>query len=153
MLSDYYMLDQSDDEIQDVDFATGACLAARQTAIQQAGVLDEGFFMYSEEVDWCRRIKLAGWRIVYVPTAEVIHYGGQSSKQVIAAQHIHFQRSKIRYFRKYHGSLPAFLLRVFLLLQYLCQLVVESLKWLVGHKRTMRTERIRAYLQVLGSGL
>lgn len=153
VLRDYYVWDRSDDEIQEVDFAMGACLTVRQAVIQQVGLLDEGFFMYSEELDWCYRIKQAGWRIVYLPAAEVIHHGGQSSKQVIAAQHIHFQRSKIRYFRKYSGPVAAFLLRVFLMVHYVYQITAEALKWLVGHKRPLRAERIRAYVQVLKSGL
>jgi len=153
ILRAYYMQDRSDDEIQQVDWSVGACLMVRREVIEQVGLLDDSFFMYSEEMDWCYRIKQAGWQIVYFPGAQVIHYGGQSSRQVIAAQHIHFQRSKIRFFRKHHGPLQATLIRLFLLLNYLYQLTVESLKWLVGHKRPMRAERIRAYSQVLRSGL
>jgi len=153
VLRDYYMLDRSDDEVQEVDWSVGACLLVRRAVIERIGLLDEGFFMYSEEMDWCYRIKQAGWQIIYFPAAQVTHYGGQSSKQVIAAQHIHFQRSKIRFFRKHHGAAQAALIRLFLLLNYLYQLIVESLKWLVGHKRAMRAERIRAYSQVLRSGL
>lgn len=153
VLRAYYMQDQNEDEAHEVDWSVGACLMVRREVIEQVGLLDEGFFMYSEEMDWCYRIKQAGWRIVYLPAAEVMHHGGQSSKQVIAAQHIHFQRSKIRFFRKHHGAVQAALIRIFLLLNYLYQLVVESLKWLVGHKRAMRAERIRTYYQVLRSGL
>lgn len=149
----YYMQEQSDDEIQEVDWGTGACLTVRREVIQQVGLLDESFFMYSEEMDWCYRIKQAGWRIVYLPDAEVVHYGGQSSKQVIAAQHIHFQRSKIRFFRKHRGPFAGGLLRGFLLLNYFYQLSMESLKWLLGHKRPLRKERMRAYSAVLRSGL
>ena len=94
VLRNYYMQDRSDDEMHDVDFAMGACLMVRRKVIDEVGLLDEGFFMYSEEVDWCRRIKQAGWRIVYLPVARVIHHGGQSSKQVVAAQHIHFKEPK-----------------------------------------------------------
>ena len=149
----YYMRDTSDDETQDIDWGVGACLTVRRKITEQIGLLDETFFMYSEEMDWCYRIKQAGWGIVYLPAAEVTHYGGQSSKQVIAAQHIHFQRSKIRFFRKHWGALAGTLVRGFLLLNYLYQLVMESLKWAVGHKRPLRAERIRAYSQVLRSGL
>jgi len=153
VLRAYYMQDTSDAKTQEIDWGVGACLTVRRETIEQVGLLDESFFMYSEEMDWCYRIKQAGWHIVYLPTAEVTHYGGQSSKQVIAAQHIHFQRSKIRFFRKHWGALQGTLVRGFLLLNYLYQLVMESLKWAVGHKRPLRAERIRAYSQVLRSGL
>jgi len=125
----------------------------RREAIEEVGLLDEGFFMYSEELDWCRRIKAQGWQIIYLPTAKVIHYGAQSSEQVKAFQHIQFQRSKIRYFRKHHSRWQAKILRLFILATYLYQLIVEALKWVVGHKRPLRAARVRAYWQVLRSGL
>jgi len=145
----YYITDRPDDEVQEVDWVTGACLLARREAIENVGVLDEGFFMYSEELDWCRRIKAQGWKMVYLPTAKVIHYGAQSSEQVKSFQHIQFQRSKVRYFRKHHGSWQAEVLRLFILASYLYQLIVEALKWLVGHKRPLRASRVRSYYQVL----
>jgi GT2 family glycosyltransferase len=136
-----------------VDWVVGACLLVRREAYEQIGGLDEGFFMYSEELDWCRRCKSAGWQITYLPTATVIHHEGRSSEQVVPARHIHFQSSKVRYFRKHHGNLQAGALRWFLLLTYRYQMARERLKWLVGHKRPLREERIQAYRQVLSSGL
>ncbi len=149
----YYITDRPDDEVQEVDWVTGACLLARRETIEEVGLLDEGFFMYSEELDWCRRIKAQGWQVVYLPTARVIHHGAQSSEQVKSFQHIQFQRSKVRYFHKHHSSWQAEVLRLFILATYLYQLIVEALKWLVGHKRPLRMERVRAYWRVLESRL
>jgi GT2 family glycosyltransferase len=153
VLRRYYMADTPDDAIQPVDWVVGACLLVRRQVYEQVGELDEGFFMYSEEMDWCKRIKDAGWEVVYLPTATVIHHEGKSSEQVVPSRHIHFQSSKVRYFRKHHGSFQAEALRWFLLGTYGYQLAREGLKWLVGHKRPMRAERVRAYRQVLRSGL
>jgi N-acetylglucosaminyl-diphospho-decaprenol L-rhamnosyltransferase len=153
ILRRYYMADTPDDAIQPVDWVVGACLLIRREAYQQVGGLDEGYFMYSEELDWCRRCKAAGWEIAYLPTATVIHHEGQSSEQVVPARHIHFQSSKIRYFRKHHGTFQAGALRWFLLATYVYQMAREGLKWLVGHKRPLREERVQAYRQVLSSGL
>jgi N-acetylglucosaminyl-diphospho-decaprenol L-rhamnosyltransferase len=153
ILRRYYMADTADDAVQPVDWVVGACLLIRREAYEQVGGLDEGFFMYSEEMDWCRRIRCAGWEILYLPTATVIHHEGKSSDQVVPARHIHFQSSKVRYFRKHHGTFQAETLRWFLLSTYVYQLGREGLKWLVGHKRPLRAERIRAYRQVLKSGL
>jgi N-acetylglucosaminyl-diphospho-decaprenol L-rhamnosyltransferase len=153
ILRHYYMADTSDETIQPVDWVVGACLLVRREAYEQVGGLDEGFFMYSEELDWCRRIKDADWEIVYLPTATVIHHEGKSSEQVVPTRHIHFQTSKVRYFRKHHGSLQGETLRWLLLGTYVYQLGREGLKWLVGHKRPLRAERVRAYRQVLRSGL
>jgi GT2 family glycosyltransferase len=152
-LERYYMRDQSDDAEQDVDWLVGACLLIRRQAWEQVGSLDESFFMYSEELDWCRRLKAAGWRVVYLPSASVMHYEGQSSIQVVPARHIYFQGSKVFYFRKHHGVLASQALRFFLLATYVYQLCLEVLKWLVGHKRSLRRERAAAYLRILRTGL
>jgi N-acetylglucosaminyl-diphospho-decaprenol L-rhamnosyltransferase len=153
ILRRYYMADTPDDAVQPVDWVVGACLMVRREAFEQVGGLDEGFFMYSEDMDWCHRIKVAGWEVIYLPTATVVHYEGKSSEQMVPARHIYFQSSKVRYFRKHHGRAQGELLRAFLLATYLYQIVREGLKWLVGHKRPLRAERVRAYWQVLRSGL
>lgn len=144
---------------QEVDWLVGAAMLARRSALEAirlpdaTGPFDEGFFMYSEELDLCRRLKQAKWRVVYVPEAIVIHYEGRSSEQVVAARHIHFNRSKVRYYEKYFGSRWASLLRAFLLLEFRCQWLIEAAKWLLGHKREMRARRMAAYREVLASGL
>lgn len=148
-LARYYVADRPDDIEQDVDWLTGACLMVRRSVAAQAGGFDEGYFMYSEELDWQKRIRDAGWRIVYLPRAEVVHHEGKSSEQVIPQRHIRFQRSKIRYFTKHHGRAAGATVHAFLFAMYLWQLLLESAKWLAGHKRAMRRERIGAYRQVL----
>jgi N-acetylglucosaminyl-diphospho-decaprenol L-rhamnosyltransferase len=153
ILRRYTMTDTPDDAVQPVDWVVGACLMVRREAFEQVGGLDEGFFMYSEELDWCRRIKATGWEVIYLPTATVIHHEGKSSEQVVPARHIYFQSSKVHYFRKHHGIVPGEAVRGFLLATYVYQAIREGLKWLVGHKRPLRAERIRAYGQVLRSGL
>lgn len=153
ILTRYYMLDTSDDATQEVDWIVGAAMFVRRQVYEQIGGFDEGFFMYSEELDWCYRAKQAGWQIVYLPTAQIVHHQGKSSEQVVAARDIHFHSSKIRFFRKYRGTLVAEILRAFLLVMFACQIAEESAKWLVGHKRALRAARGRAYWQVLKSGL
>ncbi|SNB69685.1 glycosyltransferase family 2 protein [Thermoflexus hugenholtzii] len=149
ILAHYYVLDRPDHEIQEVDWVTGAAMLVRREVVERVGPMDEGFFMYAEELDWCRRIRQAGWRVFYYPPAKVIHYGGRSSDQVPALQHLAFQRSKIRYFRKHHGTWAAAALRAFLIAQYLWQIGVEGSKALLGHKPAMRRERMRIYMRVV----
>jgi GT2 family glycosyltransferase len=153
LLARYYVQEQPNDATLDVDWVKGAALMARREAIEQVGPMDEGYFMYSEELDWCKRFKDAGWRVVYLPTAQVVHYGGKSSDQVVTSRHIHFQTSKVRYFRKHHGRFAGEALRWFLLGNYAWQLGLEGVKWLAGHKRPLRAERVAAYWRVLQSGL
>ena len=153
LLTRYYMLDTPDDATQAVDWVNGSAMFVRRAVYDQVGGLDEGFFMYSEELDWCYRIKQAGWQIIYLPGARITHYEGKSSEQVVAQRDIHFNTSKVRFYGKYRGAWVAALLRIYLLLTFVFQLVEEGAKWLVGHKRPLRAARVRAYWQVLASGL
>lgn len=153
VLRRYYALDLPDDATADVDWVTGACIMTPCKVYEEIGGLDEAYFMYSEELDWCRRIKQAGWRVVYYPDAQVIHHVGKSSEQAVTARHINFQRAKLRYFRKFHGRLTAAVLRVFLLAVYLWQIVLEGVKGMLGNNPTLRRQRVRAYFDVLRSGL
>ena len=119
VLKRYYVLDRSDDETQEVDWVVGACLLMRRTTLEGVGCLDERFFMYSEELDWCFRAKKQGWMVVYLPIARVIHYEGKSSEQVLPVRHVQFQRSKVLFFKKHHGYWRGELLCVYLLATYL----------------------------------
>ncbi len=153
LMNYYYVNDTDDNAILDVDWVQGSGLMIRRDVYKQIGGLDEGYVMYSEEMDWCKRAKLAGWQVAYIGSARIIHHGGKSSEQVTANKHIYFQESKLRYFRKYHGWGTAQILRFFLLVSYMSQIGLESIKSMLGHKRDMRRERIQAYWQVIRSGL
>lgn len=153
MMAHYYVSDKPDDAILDVDWMQGSALMTRYKIYEALGGLDTGFVMYSEEMDWCKRIKDAGWRAVYLGTAQIIHHGGKSSEQIGAQKHIWFQESKLRYFKKHHGAGFTFILRIFLLLNYVGQITIESIKGLIGHKPELRRERVQMYWQVLRSGL
>ena len=89
----------------------GACLLLRRAAIEAVGLLDEGFFMYAEELDWCRRLTEAHWGLYVVPAARVVHYEGQSTRQFREAMFIQLWRSRLRLFDKYYGALHAAVLR------------------------------------------
>ena len=149
----YHLADWPADSRQDVDWLVGAALLVRGEVLAALGGFDPQFFMYSEETDLCRRIRRAGWRVVYDPVAIVIHAEGRSSGQVSAQRHILFNRSKVRYVRKWQGPMWAELLRRYLLLEFRLQITSESLKALLGHKRDLRRDRISAYRDVLASGL
>lgn len=149
----YYVADQPDDGVFDVDWVQGSALMARREFYAQTGGLDERYTMYSEELDWCKRAKNAGWRVIYLGSAEIIHHGGKSTDQASARKHIHFEESKLRYFRKHHGRAAAYSLWMFLIFNYVWQIVLEMTKGLLGSKRAMRRERIKIYWQVLRSGL
>jgi N-acetylglucosaminyl-diphospho-decaprenol L-rhamnosyltransferase len=149
VLDRYYVADQPDDGTFEVDWVQGCALVARRALYDQVGGLDSGYVMFSEELDWCRRARDAGWQVAYVGSAHITHYGGRSTEQAQANKHIYFQQSKIRYFRKFHGPGVAVGLRLFLLASYTVQTGLEGIKALLGSKRAMRRARIRTYIQVI----
>jgi hypothetical protein len=154
ILARFYMDDVPVSLAHEVDWLSGACTVFRRAVLDGVGLYDaQNFFMYSEELDLCRRVKEAGWKIVYLPEAQVVHYVGKSSDQAVAARHIYFQTSKVRYVRKWHGAFPASILRLFLLSQYGWQIGLESAKGLLGSKRELRRQRVKAYWQVVRTGL
>ena len=102
-LAEYPMATWDEITPREVDVLMGACLLVRREVIDQIGLLDEAFFMYSEEVDWCLRTKRAGWLVWWVPQASVVHYGGQSSRQASEKMFLQLYRSKVLFFRKHYG--------------------------------------------------
>jgi GT2 family glycosyltransferase len=118
------------DRARSVDVLMGACLILRGETIDQVGLLDEDYFMYSEETDLCHRIQQSGWGLAWVPQAEVMHYGGQSTRQVADDMFMNLYRSKILYFRKNHGRLTSLSYKLILLAAALGRLVITPLVFL-----------------------
>ncbi|MGI6273890.1 MAG: glycosyltransferase family 2 protein [Anaerohalosphaeraceae bacterium] len=131
----WMMRDFTFDRQADVDQIMGAAMMVRRTVIDEVGGLDADFFMYFEEVDWCYRIKQAGWRIVFVPDAVITHFGGRSSAQV-PLKRVMMLTSLIAFFRKHRRPLPTFFfLLVFkfaLVLRNICHLAIGLLSYLVA---------------------
>ncbi len=96
---------------QVVDYVEGACLLVRRAAFEQVGGLDEGYFMFSEEVDWCYAMREKGWQVWYQPEARVIHLGGGSSRNRRPQREADLYRSRIRFTRKHYGITAAWLLK------------------------------------------
>lgn len=109
---------------QEVDLVAGSCLLLRKEVLEQVGILDEDFFIYSEEIDLCYRVQGAGWRIYWVPEAEVVHFGGQSTQQVPIEMFLHLYRSNIKYFRKHYGWPTAQTYKLILRIAALARLIV-----------------------------
>jgi GT2 family glycosyltransferase len=93
------------DRIADVDVLNGWFWMIRRSALDEVGLLDEEFFMYGEDIDWCKRFHNAEWRVVYCPDVESIHYGGASSAKAPVRFYIERQRANFQYWKKHHGRL------------------------------------------------
>ena len=76
----------------------GACLLLRKGVLDQVGLLDEDYFIYSEEVDLCYRFQRAGWRLHWVPQAQVVHFGGQSTQQAPIEMFLNLYTARLNIF-------------------------------------------------------
>ena len=87
----------------EVDSVIGACMMVRQETLKQVGLLDEDYFLFLEETDWCYRIREAGWKIYHVPQAEIIHFQGKSAGAEKGKARLEYYRSRYHFFRKNRG--------------------------------------------------
>lgn len=94
-----------------VDWVSGASMLVRSEVLDSVGMLDEDYFFYSEEVDWCFRIKAQGWSVHYLPASEIFHLGGGSASINSLKQLALLYQNKIQFFKKNYGPFRALLLR------------------------------------------
>jgi GT2 family glycosyltransferase len=123
---------------QIVDYVEGACMLIRRDVYLQLGGLDEGYFMYSEEVDLCIRLRRAGWQAWYQPAARVVHLGSASSINRRMHRELDLYRSRLRFFRKHYGAFSAAMLKLQMLAFTLVKLVVYSAKRAMTQGRFQR---------------
>lgn len=115
-------------DFRPVPFLIGAALLARQEMLSQIGGLDEDFFAYGEDTDWCKRAVDAGWKIYLVPSATMVHLGGQSTLDVPTAKHVEFLRGHYRYIRKHHGAIGVMVYRIGEFLKHSSRWVAHSIR-------------------------
>ena len=98
----YLMADWDHDTPRQVDWVLGACLMIRRQAWEAVGPLDEGFFMYYEDIDWCYRARAAGWDVYYLPQAHVLHHHRRdSARGFVNRLTLEHMKSIMRLFRKH----------------------------------------------------
>ncbi len=114
------------DRPRPVDVIKGACLLLRREALDEVGLLDEGYFMYTEEVDLCYRLAAAGWERWWVPQAEVVHYGAASARQAAQEMYVHLYRSKVHFYRKFGGAQRVRRFKRFVRLAYWPRLMLSA---------------------------
>jgi N-acetylglucosaminyl-diphospho-decaprenol L-rhamnosyltransferase len=93
-----------EDQLSQVDCVVGAAMLVRRTAIEQAGLLDESFFMYGEDLDWAYRIRQHGWAVFYNPEVVIVHYKGQSSRQRSVRSILAFYNAMLIFHRKHYAA-------------------------------------------------
>jgi N-acetylglucosaminyl-diphospho-decaprenol L-rhamnosyltransferase len=102
--------DWDSQEVKNVDWVAGTALVVRRSAFEQTGLLDEKFYAYFEDNEWCHRIRLQGWRIYYCPQADIIHIGGQSLRKDPVARNA-YTHSLVYFYTKHYGPFKTLLLR------------------------------------------
>lgn len=124
----------------------GACLLLRRAALEQVGLLDGAYFMYTEEVDLCYRLAEAGWQLWWVPGALVTHFGEASSRQVAQAMYVQLYRSKTQFYRKYGGERRAGLYKTLLRIAYLPRWLALAL---LARRSSSHRARAATYRELL----
>jgi GT2 family glycosyltransferase len=133
-----------------VDSVCGAALLVRRSVLDQVGLLDTGFDPgYSEEIDWCYRIKRAGWQIYAVPGARIIHYGSQTMDRDLPRKYELLLSHKALFFRKHHGPRAAALYRASLGLSTTAKVAWWALAGLWPPGRQASRQRCRLHLHLL----
>jgi GT2 family glycosyltransferase len=115
-----------------IDHPLGACILIRREALDRVGPLDEGYFMYCEEVDWCWRARRAGWQIYHVPRAVVVHHGGQSARQAPEAMFIALYRSRLRLIERTCGPAKRAAARAIMRAGLLARVAATGLRAVAG---------------------
>ncbi len=96
----FYAVGFDHDEVREAEFVMGACMLVRRAAVTAVGPLDEAFFLFSEETDWCYRFRRAGWKVLFYPGAECIHVGGASHGGRLYRENL---RGHLRFLAKHRG--------------------------------------------------
>lgn len=137
----------------DVDFVLGACMLIRRDAFRSIGALDERFFMYCEEIDWCLRLRERGWRVACVPEARVVHHGGASTSKFRSSSFVHLWRSRRRLMEKHASKIRRRLFDVVVASGFVWRALLDRITVRRGRMRPEEgAERRRAYRAVWTDG-
>lgn len=131
--------------VKSVEVVAGCFMLVRREVLDLVGGLDEKFFMYGEEMDWCRRITKAGWKILFYPEARIIHHGAQSSSQNPTGMRLEQRKSFLYFFKKHYGVFQMSVAVLLLFLSGLFRLAYWLVRWPLsqGETRIRCTKKIR----------
>ncbi|MFW6123727.1 MAG: glycosyltransferase family 2 protein [Acidobacteriota bacterium] len=104
---------------RNVKWLSAACFMSSRDILKKAGMFDERFFLYFEDIDLCMRIRKRGWRLVYLPKARIFHTGGASTNKKKLKSRFHYRKSQLYFYRKHSSALSFFLLRIFLCMNFI----------------------------------
>jgi len=128
---DYLMADWPHDQVREVDWVSGAAMFLRRRAVEQVGLLDEAFFWGSEDVDYCRRLWLAGWKVIYSPEPAIVHRIGGSTDQAVVRTILRRHASWYRLYAKHFGRNPLRRWVVWVLIW--CRALALTMSWVARY--------------------
>lgn len=123
------------DEVRSVDAIRGCFWIIRRKALDEVGLLDERFFFYGEDIDWCKRCRNAGWQIVLYPNAEAIHHGGASSSNAPIKFYLEMQKADLQYWRKHHGHFGSMGYLIIIMLREASRFVLASVMYVLSSRK------------------
>jgi hypothetical protein len=145
-----FMADFDHRHTADTEVLNGWFWMARRSALDEVGLLDERFFMYGEDIDWCYRFRQAGRRIVFFAGAEAIHYGGASSNNAPVRFYLEMYRAGLQFWRKHHGRAARTAFLASIGVHHLLRAAGYALLFLVPARRADSHLKMRRSLACLG---
>jgi GT2 family glycosyltransferase len=146
----------SHDRTLAVDVIVGCFSMIRRETLDEVGLLDEGLFMYGDDVDWCRRARNAGWEMVFYPGAQAIHDRGKTTASYPVRFAVAQQKSVLRYWTKHHGVFGVLGIRSIMVLHHILRYLIAAVPGLGKAKQAaendLRKQVSRACLKDLFSG-
>lgn len=134
-------------EIKSTGWLSSACLLVRRAALDKVGLLDESYFIYGDEADLQYRLNQAGWKVYFLPTSSIIHFGGRSMDRWKRRKMVY--RGKMMFYKKNYGFLSTFFLRLLFFVMSLLKLLVWCFGFLVPNKNDQAKKELRSNLDVM----
>lgn len=147
LFSGYIMRYWGQNSTREVDILGGWFLCARRSALDQVGLLDERFFFYAEDMDWCRRFRLKGWQVMFVAEAQAVHYGGGSSKVAPLKYYLQEQRADLQLWKKYNSPWKCAMYYGTCMIYQAVRFVTNGVMGFFSEEKTMRRARARRNAQ------
>jgi hypothetical protein len=145
---------EDQDRPREVDFVHGAALMVRRQTVEGIGDLDEGFFMYFEETDWCWRMKAAGGKVYSSAVQGIVHHGGGETGHFDERRLVHYHASLLRFYKKHYGPARLMLLRPILVLRSIIRILAWGAQYAIRpERREIAMSCIRGYRRVLWMAL
>ena len=135
LISKWRRTEANSEEGTEVEALTGCFWLARREAIMEVGALDERFFFYAEDLDWCRRYGDAGWKVMFVPAATATHFGGGSSANAPDRYSIEMLRANLIYWTKYNGVAGKIIFYFTAIIHHAIRIVIRGAKTAIRREK------------------